>query len=168
MFDLIQRSREVVANVGRRDVNARGSKQIDRRRVALVRSAPAVEVIPAGRVGGLDRQSRLQCDEAELRATAGIRASLREVALFRAADAVRSSRLELACRSEAVRLMTIQKTVASLAESFADRIDDLERRLRDRLPPEILEALKQRIFEEMTASVNRISRYGERAGKEPQ
>ena len=156
MFDLVKPKPQVPAIATRVDASTDCSKQV---------AVRPVEVLPAGRAATPEFRFRLQGEEAELRAAASVRARLRDVALFRAADAVRCSRLELACKGEAIRLNAIQETVAGLADSFAARIDDLECRLRDRVPPEILEALKQRMFEEMTASVNRVSRYGERASE---
>jgi len=112
-------------------------------------------VLPARLQTGVD----IFRDNIEVMRAAG--RALASVAAVRAHEAASAAKFELRARGQVVRLALLNRVHLDLAHEFIAQIERIEL-LRGRIPPEIVDAMKERAFSEFTAGVNRASDAGRR------
>jgi hypothetical protein len=77
--------------------------------------------------------------------------------LARAAAAADTALLELEYAAESAKYELLNRTESAMTAGFVAQLERIET-LRDKLPPEVLDALRERAFAGFTAAVSRISR----------
>lgn len=110
------------------------------------------------RARALDSQSRLDRFGDALEVQRRAQRVLSEFQAAQAQDAARLSSVENSCGAELALYSNVNRVHHQMTLEFLRRLSQIEG-LREQLPPELMDALKERAFEEYTDRVNRASKH---------
>lgn len=117
--------------------------------------SPQAKAVKAAEQASID--ARLEVFQDDLKSIRAANRILNRISMAHAVETARAAIFEIRARGELVRYEILNETHRELTSLFLSQIESIES-LRDRMPAEMLDAMKERALNEFTAKMNRVSR----------